>query len=102
MDIENQEALNKALDKTDSLIVIDFHAQWCGPCKTIAPDFHKLKDEFSTVDFYRIDVDGFPDAAENYKVSAMPTFILLKGKQVLDTVVGANIEQVRNAIKRHL
>ena len=68
----------------DSLVLVDFFATWCGPCKTMAPI---LKD-FSTqmgdrVRVIKIDVDKAPATAETYKIQSVPTLILFKAGEIL-------------------
>uniref|UniRef100_A0A7R9WDZ5 Thioredoxin domain-containing protein n=1 Tax=Pseudictyota dubia TaxID=2749911 RepID=A0A7R9WDZ5_9STRA len=75
------------------LVVIDFSATWCGPCKMIAPIFHELSEKDALKDsvvFLKVDVDENPDTAAKYSVSAMPTFVFIKGGDVVDRLMGAN------------
>lgn len=74
------------------LVVIDFSATWCGPCKMISPLYHELSelDTFSNVVFLKIDVDENPETAARYQVSAMPTFLFIKRGEVVDKLMGAN------------
>ena len=62
----------------DKLVVVDFFAVWCGPCKMIAPMIEKFSTEYSQADFYKVDVDELPDIAKK--------------------VVGANPAAVKQAI----
>mmetsp|Transcript_5724 Transcript_5724/g.7043 ORF Transcript_5724/g.7043 Transcript_5724/m.7043 type:complete len:166 (+) Transcript_5724:95-592(+) len=74
------------------LVVIDFSATWCGPCKMISPVYHELSEseDFSNVVFLKVDVDENPDTAAKYEVSAMPTFLFIKRGEVVDKLMGAN------------
>lgn len=69
-------------DSKSSLVLIDFTATWCGPCKMIAPYFEKLSEEYESVVFLKCDVDQCPEVAGEYDVSAMPTFVFLKDGKV--------------------
>lgn len=83
----------------DKLTVIDFTATWCGPCKMIAPIFKELSEEMgSRAQFIKVDVDDNPEAAQKYGVSAMPTFLFIKGGEVVDTLMGANSERLKELI----
>ncbi|KAJ7293717.1 thioredoxin-domain-containing protein [Mycena rebaudengoi] len=94
--------LNGYLAKSkDKLSVIDFHATWCGPCHTIAPVFEKLSKQYSNVNFFKCDVDAAQDVATLYSVSAMPTFIFLKGSTKVDQVRGADRAGIESALRRH-
>ncbi|KAJ7110072.1 thioredoxin-domain-containing protein [Mycena epipterygia] len=94
--------LNGYLSKSkDKLSVIDFHATWCGPCKVIAPAFERLSKQYPNVNFFKCDVDAAQDVAAQYQVSAMPTFIFLKGSTKVDQVRGANQPELESAVRRH-
>ncbi|CAL8090610.1 unnamed protein product [Calicophoron daubneyi] len=95
---ELDQVLNQNPNK---LVIIDFFATWCGPCKVIAPNFEKLSEEFPDVTFLKVDVDQAEDAAEKYGVTAMPTFVLLKNGKPVETCVGADIQKVSETIKKH-
>ncbi|GMH90231.1 hypothetical protein TrVE_jg12085 [Triparma verrucosa] len=86
-------------DNSDALIVMDFTASWCGPCKMIAPFYHELSSKYGSVIFLSVDVDVCPDVAANYDVSAMPTFVFLKGGEVVDRLQGANGERLEEMVK---
>jgi len=75
--------------------VIDFHAEWCGPCKVISPVFHQLAEKYgSELDFYSVDVDAEKDIAESCNITAMPTFAVFSG--------GDQVAVLRGALKDHL
>jgi thioredoxin 1 len=96
--------LNGILEKkTGKLTVIDFHATWCGPCHAIAPAYEDLAKQYTPkgVTFLKCDVDAAQDVAKEYSVSAMPTFIFLKGKNKVDQVRGANKSALQQAVERH-
>mmetsp|Transcript_11768 Transcript_11768/g.21231 ORF Transcript_11768/g.21231 Transcript_11768/m.21231 type:complete len:167 (+) Transcript_11768:55-555(+) len=81
------------------LTVVDFTATWCGPCKMIAPVFKDLSEEFaSSANFVKVDVDQNAAAAQKYGVSAMPTFLFIKGGEVVDQLQGANSARLREMI----
>ncbi|KAI5997941.1 thioredoxin-domain-containing protein [Pisolithus albus] len=74
--------LNTLLSASDQkLTVIDFYATWCGPCRAIAPTFEELSKQYLNVNFLKCDVDVAQDVASAYGVTAMPTFVFLKGSQ---------------------
>ncbi|TFL03582.1 thioredoxin-domain-containing protein [Pterulicium gracile] len=96
--------LNGILEKSkDKLTVIDFHATWCGPCHAIAPVYEELSKTYTPkgVTFLKCDVDAAKEVAQTYAVSAMPTFLFLKGSTKVDQVRGANKAALQSALERH-
>ncbi|KAI0397791.1 thioredoxin-like protein [Xylariaceae sp. FL0594] len=78
--VSTMAELRSALSSSDRAIV-DFYADWCPPCRTIAPVFSRLSDELHSgqgVSFVKVNVDKVPDAAKLYGVSAMPTFLFFR------------------------
>jgi len=98
--ITTKEDFDSAI-KADKLVVVDFFATWCGPCKTIAPQLVLFSKEYENADFLKVDVDELSQVAEKADVTAMPTFILYKNGKELDKVVGANTKALEAAIKKH-
>ncbi|KAG8945341.1 hypothetical protein FRC04_000876 [Tulasnella sp. 424] len=76
----------------DKPVVIDFTAQWCGPCKIIGPIFegHSKQEEFAGVEFWKVDVDDASAVAQKCEIRAMPTFKVYKNGQEVDSTRGAN------------
>ncbi|KAH8712114.1 thioredoxin-like protein [Phaeosphaeriaceae sp. PMI808] len=84
-------------------IIVDFYADWCGPCKAIAPHFQKLAEAETKpgkMQFVKVDVDSQQDIARKYGVSAMPTFLVLKSGSVVDTIRGANPSALTAAVRK--
>ncbi|KAG2534537.1 hypothetical protein PVAP13_9NG068693 [Panicum virgatum] len=69
----------EAAKSSGKLMVIDFSASWCGPCRFIEPAFKEMASRYTDVVFVKIDVDELADVARTWKVEAMPTFVLAKG-----------------------
>ena len=59
-------------------VIIDFTASWCGPCRRIAPHFKNFEAEYPNITFFKIDVDEHRELAEQFSISAMPTFVILQ------------------------
>jgi len=87
--------------KSDKLVVVDFFATWCGPCRMIAPELDKLAEENKDVDFIKVDVDKLADVAEANGISAMPTFLFFKGGVKVSEVVGASVQKIKDAITKN-
>ncbi|KAJ7069721.1 thioredoxin-like protein [Mycena amicta] len=86
---------------SEKTIVVDFHAEWCGPCKAIAPRFNQLAQQNPDVQFLRVDVDELTDIAETFHVTAMPTFFAIKDKTVLGMLRGADPQGLARLVKQH-
>jgi thioredoxin 1 len=84
--------------------VIKFSASWCGPCRVCAPAYHRLEKEIAPghVDFHEVDVDEDDRTSSAYKVSSLPTFVLLLDGLEVQRIVGANVDQVRKELFRLL
>lgn len=69
---------------SDKPALVDFFAEWCGPCKTMAPILKEVKGELGdTVSVIKVDVDQSPQAAQAYQVQGVPTLILFRNGRVL-------------------
>ena len=80
-----KEVLNSA-----GLIMVDFWAVWCGPCRIIAPTVEELAKEYSgKVKVMKLNTDENPDIASRYKIMGIPTLMFFKGGQKVDQIVGA-------------
>ncbi|XP_019234728.1 PREDICTED: thioredoxin H-type 2-like [Nicotiana attenuata] len=88
--------------ETKKLIVVDFTASWCGPCRFIAPFLSELAQKLPNVTFLKVDVDELKSVATDWAVEAMPTFMFLKEGNIVDKVVGAKKEELQQAIAKHI
>ncbi|TPX56910.1 hypothetical protein PhCBS80983_g04204 [Powellomyces hirtus] len=87
--------------KNNQVVIVDFHATWCGPCKMIAPKFEEFSKKYDKAVFIKIDVDEVPDVAEQAGVSSMPTFLIYKNGEKIAEVVGANPTKLETEIKKY-
>ncbi|MBS0028795.1 thioredoxin [Chitinophaga sp. 22321] len=75
---------------SDKLTVIDFWAEWCGPCRAIGPVIEELsKDYAGKVNIGKVNVDQNPQLSINYGITSIPAILFVKGGQVVDKQVGA-------------
>lgn len=70
-------------------VIVDFYADWCGPCKIMAPNFEKASGKVTSVKFAKLNVDGAQNIAMEYGVMSIPTTIAFKNGQAVDMKVGA-------------
>ena len=73
----------------NELLLVDFWAEWCGPCKSMHPIFTRMAKKYKSVRFARVNVDNAQDIAMRYGVQSIPTFIMFKNGEVANTMVGA-------------
>jgi thioredoxin 1 len=90
--------------QSDTLTLVDFWAEWCGPCKMIAPTIEELAEQFNgQLKVCKMDVDSNQRTAQEYAVRSIPSLLFFKGGEVIDTVVGAVPKQrLEEVIEAHL
>lgn len=87
MELTSQN-FNQEISNND-LLLVDFWAEWCGPCKSMHPIFTRMAKKYKQVRFARVNVDNAQDIAMRYGVQSIPTFIMFKNGEVANTMVGA-------------
>ncbi|KAB2032065.1 hypothetical protein ES319_D05G346100v1 [Gossypium barbadense] len=91
----------EASKQSNKLLVIDFSATWCGPCKWMEPVIEEYANLYADVEFIKIDVDTLEDVARQFKVEAMPTFVLVKKGKEICRLVGAKKTELQKLIEKH-
>jgi len=81
------------------ITIVDFYADWCGPCRKIGPVLEKIAEGNSDIVLQKVNIDKHHDLAQEYNVTAIPHIIIYdKGADVVDTIIGANEPRIRKAI----
>jgi len=75
--------------KNKGVVLVDFYATWCGPCKMTGPIIEQLAEEINNVKFVKVDVDQNQELSSQYQVFSIPTFLIFKDGQVVSQFVGA-------------
>jgi thioredoxin 1 len=84
-------------------VLVDFHAEWCGPCKTMAPELKKFADAHKHIRVLKVDIDKNRATAEQFNIQGVPTLILFKKGKVLWRQSGAmNAQQLSGIVKSKL
>lgn len=80
---------NKEALEADKPVIVDFYADWCGPCKMMAPIIDELSKEYEgEIKIGKLNIDDNPNTTSQYKVMTIPTMMIYKDGKVVDTVVG--------------
>ena len=90
-----------AVIRGPQLVVVDFHATWCGPCKMIAPFVEDLSQRYPEVVFAKVDGDAVPDVIRAMGVRAFPTFKFFVGGQQVDEMKGADKNKLESLVQTH-
>ncbi|XP_005182638.2 thioredoxin-1 [Musca domestica] len=102
--IKNTEDFEKKLANAgDKLVILDFYATWCGPCKEMDPHIRKLTQKYKDQAIVlKINVDKFNEISDYYKVKSMPTFVFIKNKKRLSSFAGADDEMLQQRVEQYV
>ncbi|MBX9137236.1 MULTISPECIES: thioredoxin [unclassified Clostridium] len=99
----NEKEFNMEVLKEEGMVVVDFFATWCGPCKMLAPVLEDVQEEMKNVKIVKVDIDENPNVASEYKVKNIPTIKVFKNGEEITTNVGflpkgALVEMINKSI----
>ena len=79
--------------KAEKPVLVDFWAQWCGPCQNMGPIVEEIADEYSDIMVCKLDIDNAMDIAREYRVMSIPTFLIFENGEVVKRTVGEQTKQ---------
>ena len=94
MIIKSLEEFNNAI--SNEYVLVDFYADWCGPCKMLSPIIENIASSRDNIKVYKVNVDELGDVAREFSVMSLPTLILFKNGVLVDKKIGFNPESVLN------
>ncbi|MBS5114879.1 MAG: thioredoxin [Erysipelotrichaceae bacterium] len=88
---------------SSGVVLVDFFANWCGPCKMVGPILEKIDPEFPTIEFVKVDVDQSQSLAMQFQVQSIPTILIFKDGQVVERQVGFSGEpQLKKMLEKYI
>ena len=94
MDIKDTNSFESFIN--NDYVLIDFYADWCGPCKMLSPIVESIASSRDNIKVAKVNVDKLPDIARNYSVMSIPTLILFKNGKMIDKKIGFTPEILLN------
>lgn len=99
----NDENFQKEVLEEEKLVLVDFSACWCGPCKMVAPILERISNENCNIKITTIDVDRSPVASIRYQVQSIPAIKFFKNGEVVDEIIGfVPRKQIEEVINKNL
>lgn len=93
--------LDKLVITSTNLIVIDYYADWCGPCKQMVPFLEELAAANPNVTFVKVNTGVLTEIVNKHEIKGLPTFKFMKNQQLLTTITGADANGVKNAVNQY-
>lgn len=98
-----KDSYHNEVMETEKVVVIDFWATWCGPCKMMAPVVEEVAKDYPDVKVCKVNVDEEPELSNAFKIVSIPTIVVIKKGEIIDSVVGyrpkEDIEKIIKLVK---
>ena len=100
--VNNETFTSEVLEQT-KLVLVDFWAEWCGPCKQIAPTLEEIAEKYSeNLSVCKVDVDSNRELALQYNVRSIPSLMIFKNGEMVDSLIGAvSLEELEDLVTRN-
>ncbi len=100
----NKDNFSSEVLENDKLVLVDFWAEWCGPCKQISPRLEELANKYSeNLTVCKVNVDENRELAIEYNIRSIPALIIFKGGEMVDSLIGAvSLEELEDLVTRNL
>ena len=103
VNVVNESNFDSEVLQASGGVVVDLYADWCGPCKQMAPVIEELSASHPEIKFCKLNVDESPSVAASYRVMSIPTFLIFQNGRLAGTIVGSmDGEDLENAIAEAL
>ncbi len=88
--------------QSKGLVLVDFWAEWCGPCRQLGPILEAVDNQIADITVYKMNVDDSPETASQFGIRSIPTMFLFKDGKMVDTKIGLNSEaNIKSWIESH-
>lgn len=98
-----KDSYHNEVMETEKVVVIDFWVTWCGPCKMMAPVVEEVAKDYPDVKVCKVNVDEEPELSNAFKIVSIPTIVVIKNGEIIDSVVGyrpkEDIEKIIKLVK---
>ena len=89
----SNETFESEVLKSDKIVIVDFYADWCGPCKLLAPILQEFANENLDIKVVKLNIDENEDTANAYRIYSIPTMVIIKDGEELDRMIGVNSKE---------
>ena len=87
-EINSEKELEDEIKENQKILLVDFFAKWCGPCKIMNPILKRFVEDNSEIDLIKVDVDKISNLVTKYEIEAVPTLVLIRNEKILRTESG--------------
>eukprot|EP00163_Fabomonas_tropica_P030001 TRINITY_DN663_c0_g1_i2.p2 TRINITY_DN663_c0_g1~~TRINITY_DN663_c0_g1_i2.p2 ORF type:complete len:135 (+),score=33.38 TRINITY_DN663_c0_g1_i2:101-505(+) len=100
VELGDSTAFENKVSNSSGVVVVDWSASWCGPCKMAAPVYEQLSEKYSQYPFYKIDVDTLGEEAMQNNVQSVPTFTVIKDGTEVQRIIGADMASLEQGLQQ--